>query len=676
MPIVPKIDWRETDDSLEVNVHVAAGGKADVFATDCLLKVNAPPYLLIADLYGFVDESHTVASISSGCITFRLTKAAKCRGTWGQLEVSPPVTEEDKAEIAKRRNESVDRAHARIEAERKARLERVKQEEKEATDRQIEMERKRRQEIEERKKQELQEEKRKLNDWQMDLKKPMSSNKDEDDSDYEDEEEVKNDQPAVKEEEPMPDHPDYHGKGWRREAKKQPGRTKEVMIKEGVKENNVFVVRDKSLLYESDDEDHEPDQGKEVKPEAKQGEVVPSSFWPAPSTTAAVFKPLPPPRIRLEPVPVQFTKLETSHLPARAQREEEIKVYKKNAKEGQARPEDSVDVSDRQPVFLKDKGDALYKQGNFRGAINAYKRAVELDPDSLPAAWSNMAACHLQLGENEACVHSCSQCIQRLEARVESQADALERGEASEEVVGFRKMLVKALIRRGQALTNLEQIPLAIKDYSKALSYDPANEAIKSDIEELNLAASTDSMDEQAFVEALRERAGARFAAKDYQGAAEAFSRIITLLMHQAGRGTTPAPEKDKSGDAVDPHVTALSNRAACYLALERYEDVLSDCTSALGAMLQSVQEGQALLESAQAWAKPQLNLASRLLARRGAAYAHMKQWEESIADYSSAADLARMLVEVGEGAGAVESLKRVAQLEADRDRVQAMLAQ
>ena len=30
---------------------------------------------------------------------------------------------------------------------------------------------------------------------------------------------------------------------------------------------------------------------------------------------------------------------------------------------------DSVDVADRQPAFLKDKGDALYKQGNFRCVI-------------------------------------------------------------------------------------------------------------------------------------------------------------------------------------------------------------------------------------------------------------------------------------------------------------------
>jgi hypothetical protein len=32
---------------------------------------------------------------------------------------------------------------------------------------------------------------------------------------------------------------------------------------------------------------------------------------------------------------------------------------------------DSTDVADRQPLFLKDKGDALFKQANYRWACTA-----------------------------------------------------------------------------------------------------------------------------------------------------------------------------------------------------------------------------------------------------------------------------------------------------------------
>jgi hypothetical protein len=48
----------------------------------------------------------------------------------------------------------------------------------------------------------------------------------------------------------------------------------------------------------------------------------------------------------------------------RQTREEEIRVYKKKVERQDA--SDSVDMSERQPVFLKDKGDAMFRQGNFR----------------------------------------------------------------------------------------------------------------------------------------------------------------------------------------------------------------------------------------------------------------------------------------------------------------------
>jgi hypothetical protein len=50
----------------------------------------------------------------------------------------------------------------------------------------------------------------------------------------------------------------------------------------------------------------------------------------------------------------------------REQREVEIRDWKKKNAVDEKLLADSVDVSDRQPVFLKDKGDALYKQGNYR----------------------------------------------------------------------------------------------------------------------------------------------------------------------------------------------------------------------------------------------------------------------------------------------------------------------
>eukprot|EP00983_Pelagomonas_calceolata_P002434 82065-Pelagomonas_calceolata.AAC.5 len=53
-----------------------------------------------------------------------------------------------------------------------------------------------------------------------------------------------------------------------------------------------------------------------------------------------------------------------------AQREEELRTYKAKLVDDKLLA-DSQDVADRQPVFLKDKGDALYKQGNYRSSTLA-----------------------------------------------------------------------------------------------------------------------------------------------------------------------------------------------------------------------------------------------------------------------------------------------------------------
>lgn len=64
------------------------------------------------------------------------------------------------------------------------------------------------------------------------------------------------------------------------------------------------------------------------------------------------------------------------------------------------------------------------RQGNYRGAINAYSRALELD-GTLVACLSNRAACHYKLDEFFSCINDCTEALQMLGAnkvKVESMA--------------------------------------------------------------------------------------------------------------------------------------------------------------------------------------------------------------------------------------------------------------
>lgn len=55
-------------------------------------------------------------------------------------------------------------------------------------------------------------------------------------------------------------------------------------------------------------------------------------------------------------------------------------------------------MSERQPMFLKDRGDAMHRSGNYRAAINAYTEALEIDV-SLSVCYANRAASYLKAQE-------------------------------------------------------------------------------------------------------------------------------------------------------------------------------------------------------------------------------------------------------------------------------------
>ena len=39
-----------------------------------------------------------------------------------------------------------------------------------------------------------------------------------------------------------------------------------------------------------------------------------------------------------------------------------------------------MDIEDKDPVWLKDKGDHFFGRGDFNGAANAYSKALKEDP--------------------------------------------------------------------------------------------------------------------------------------------------------------------------------------------------------------------------------------------------------------------------------------------------------
>jgi dyslexia susceptibility 1 candidate gene 1 protein len=103
---------------------------------------------------------------------------------------------------------------------------------------------------------------------------------------------------------------------------------------------------------------------------------------------------------------MKFSEKKFAHLPAR---ESQLKEppYPKSKKIEKDPNDYYVDVEDKDPVWLKDKGDHFYKRNDFTSAITAYSKALKADKDLLSGRL-NRATCFLKMRAPQACIDDCN----------------------------------------------------------------------------------------------------------------------------------------------------------------------------------------------------------------------------------------------------------------------------
>jgi tetratricopeptide (TPR) repeat protein len=106
---------------------------------------------------------------------------------------------------------------------------------------------------------------------------------------------------------------------------------------------------------------------------------------------------------------------------------------------------------------LKAEGNKLHGSGQYAAAAEKYQRAISnvathVDPESVQlriSCQSNLASCHLQLGQWQSCIDQCQAVLH---------SDRQNR---------------KAFYRRGQAHSALQQHDAAVADLAQALALSP-----------------------------------------------------------------------------------------------------------------------------------------------------------------------------------------------------------
>ncbi|XP_015257082.1 PREDICTED: sperm-associated antigen 1 [Cyprinodon variegatus] len=229
---------------------------------------------------------------------------------------------------------------------------------------------------------------------------------------------------------------------------------------------------------------------------------------------------------------------------------------------------------------LKNEGNLLFKNGQFADALEKYSQAIQgyadsgIDsPQDLCILYSNRAACYLKDGNSQDCIQDCTRALE------------------------LQPFSLKPLLRRAMAYESLERYRKAYVDYKTVLQIDisvqAAHDSINSgsewreklpDIPLVPLSAQQHRREEPPSEEVLQARA--QKASEDAERRAE----IRFSALKQEGNEFV---KKGQYQEALGKYTECLklkpkecaiyTNRALCYLKLERFTEAKQDCDAALG---------------------------------------------------------------------------------------------
>ena len=101
-----------------------------------------------------------------------------------------------------------------------------------------------------------------------------------------------------------------------------------------------------------------------------------------------------------------FTEKKFPNLPARESHNKEP-PYPKSKKIDKKKDDVFIDIEDKDPVWLKDKGDHFFKRNDFYSALNAYSKALEIDKEFMMCRL-NRATAWLKMRAFQNCIDDCT----------------------------------------------------------------------------------------------------------------------------------------------------------------------------------------------------------------------------------------------------------------------------
>lgn len=257
---------------------------------------------------------------------------------------------------------------------------------------------------------------------------------------------------------------------------------------------------------------------------------------------------LPPPRSRGGGVKISFSaRAFPTPLRESKRKEEEdwlarnyLKLQEQQKKKVSADGQPTTPFAEKDPAWLKSKGDDFFKLADYLSAINAYTAALNADPASVPCLL-NRAACFLAKGFAAKCADDCTAALQHLATVKDEQPSTAEK---------VKQQTIRAVARRMAALAMDGQYAAALHDAELAAELAPS---LESAVQQLTSLTRAQDLKQQA----------------DKAAAAET-SQSHALALY------------DQALEAEPKYALALLNRSALHLKAGRYGNAAADCRTVL----------------------------------------------------------------------------------------------
>lgn len=305
---------------------------------------------------------------------------------------------------------------------------------------------------------------------------------------------------------------------------------------------------------------------------------------------------------------LKFSEKKYPHMPARESHLKEP-PYPKSKNYQPSKQDMMVDIEERNPVWLKDKGDHFFEKSDFPAAINAYSKALENDPSFLKALL-NRATCLLLVRRPTEALVDCQKITDLI----------AELPEAEQDEPFTRKVGLRATVKKAAAKAWLSRYSEAIEDYQSAIAQitasrhafanlDNLEELVAGDVAAASEVQGAGPMTEQEKeAEAIRRKKLARLAAKMRQEEAQLVSdhqvsqlksdielvrrRMESQLEKEVGDAAFADQRYDEALEAyqraarVDPsNEYAFGNIALVHLKRLEYAECVELCSQALARL-------------------------------------------------------------------------------------------